>query len=211
MKIITFSHISKTAGTSIEKSALQNNIKWGKNAFEEIWKDILKDCEYNFSKDSAHHIPVSFCKSEELKNYIFSKYDFFTVVRNPYERCVSEYFCNYNQDKLTPANSKHVNDYIKENIYNLSKNKYRSDAHFIQQNKYCYSKKILKFEKLQNNFDNYMISKNISIRLNNIENKSIKNKISLFDDTILLIQKIYYKDFELFNYNFNPPNYVKMI
>ena len=209
-KQLQYLHISKTAGTSIENSALKFNYRWGKQAFEFIWKHVVKNCKYNFKEYSAHHIPISFCTDVSFKNYLNSIYNFFTVVRNPYDRCISEYFCNFNNQKIIPAKSKHINEYICFNLKNLINKQYRNDGHFIQQSEYCEELKlvkILKYENLENEFNNLMFSEDIDVRLDNFDNKSSKNKIILFDKTIYMIQKTYYFDFVNFKYNFNPESY----
>jgi hypothetical protein len=71
MKPLKFIHISKTGGTTIENVAIEKNIKWGK-----------RDIEYS---DYTHTLT----KFTDIK--IINQNDWFTVVRNPYSRIVSEF------------------------------------------------------------------------------------------------------------------------
>lgn len=73
-KELKFIHITKTGGTSIEDAGLAAGVKWGMNDKEYEW----------------HHGVFP------LKNAAYKKkYDWFTVVRNPYSRIVSEFHCEW--------------------------------------------------------------------------------------------------------------------
>ena len=74
MKQLKFIHITKYAGTTIENIGKKNNILWGKFHTEYGWY------HENFSN-----------KNEKLK----LKYDWFMVIRNPYERLISEFYCRW--------------------------------------------------------------------------------------------------------------------
>ena len=74
MTELKFIHISKCAGTFIEEMGKLNNIKWGKYHTEYGW---------------WHEIFIN--KSYRLKR----KYHWFTIVRNPYTRILSEYYCEW--------------------------------------------------------------------------------------------------------------------
>ena len=74
IKELKFIHITKTAGTTIEQIGLINNIKWG-----------LNHKEYK-----NHHKPLNQQKQELIK-----KYDWFMIVRNPYDRIISELHCKW--------------------------------------------------------------------------------------------------------------------
>ena len=74
IKELKFIHITKTGDTSIEDIGKNNNIIWGRFHEEYGW----------------WHEPF-IRKHESLK----SKYNWFTVVRNPYTRVISEFYCKW--------------------------------------------------------------------------------------------------------------------
>ena len=132
-------------------------------------------------------------------------YEYFLVCRNPYDIILSEFHCKWggvgmNIDNYT---KKDFNNYIRKKILNMKK----SRGHYMQQYKYippffikCY---IIKFENLENEFNNLMKKKKINIKLENYDNKNNK-KFTIEDITkknILLINKIYDKDFYIFGYD----------
>jgi len=88
-----FIHIPKTAGSSIEEILYLNNYKESRP--QKILKkyqhsDILKT-EYRFLKHlSKHHLPLSVYKPI-LEHRIKNNYHLFAVVRNPYERIISDF------------------------------------------------------------------------------------------------------------------------
>ena len=74
MKELKFIHITKCAGTTIENIGKKNNILWGR-----------------FHKEYGWHHEIFPNKIPKLK----LKYDWFVVVRNPYERLISEFYCKW--------------------------------------------------------------------------------------------------------------------
>jgi hypothetical protein len=208
-KTLNFIHISKTGGTSVEFAANKKGIKWGKFACETIWNSLLSYIDWDIEPHSSHHIPISFCKNEELKRKLLNKYIFFTVVRNPYERCLSEYFCPHNKLIEIPT-VENLNNFVQYKI-NLLDNKKNFQGHFIQQYHYVfdqnkkYTNIILKYENLVNDFNSMSKNFNLNFKLKEYLNKSKKQlSIDSFNNkTINLIQKKYEYDFLYFDYKFD--------
>ena len=199
-----FIHITKTGGTSIEEFGIKLGIKWGK--YDKIFYD-------NFKTDEYWHTPLCYFDIEIIK-----RYKWFCIVRNPYDRILSE--LNFLvKANFIKHNREDINLYLKNILQNiLIENKLNKE--FIEDNKLCYkfhfvpqyfyisneintnNFKIIKFENLNkevNNFfreikieENFNIHENKSEKYFSIENLTIQN--------IKLINKIYKKDFELFNY-----------
>ena len=76
IKQLKFIHITKCAGTTIENVGKKNNVLWGRFHKEYGW---------------WHEIFPN--KSQELK----LKYDWFVIIRNPYERLISEFYCKWGE------------------------------------------------------------------------------------------------------------------
>ena len=98
---LKFIHITKTAGTSIENLAKEKNIYWGR-----------------FDKD---YIKLANNTEQPWHNNILNKpknYDWFMVVRNPYERIIFEFYCKYSDPhaKIECTNSQEFNNYIQNKI-----------------------------------------------------------------------------------------------
>jgi hypothetical protein len=193
MNELKFIHISKCAGTFIEEMGKLNNIKWGKYHTEYGW---------------WHEIFIN--KSYRLKR----KYHWFTIVRNPYTRILSEYYCewggiNHESCKnIKIENKKQFNDFLIKKI----KNRDLNGDHYTEQYKYIdkkYTIHIIKLENLVNElrelFNKYYINIDIEKykKMNTKENKNdtIPFTINDFNNELIdLINKVYKKDFELFGY-----------
>jgi len=200
MKELKFIHIPRNAGSSIELFGKKKNIYWGqfdteleKNKTElkiSYWHTPLYEFDYNF-----------------LLNYS-NKYNLFTVVRNPYEKCISEYYFYKKWNRLEEQNEIELNNYIISNL--MDKNNITNDGHFIPQYKYFFDKNmnlivnhIIKFENINNEFNELMKLYNINLNIKNfIINQSIKqfNINNLYKETIDKINSYYHIDFLMFNY-----------
>lgn len=210
-----FLHITKTGGTSIEEFALKLGIKWGK--YDKIFYQ-------NYNKEGFWHIPLNYFNLETI-----NKYKWFVIVRNPYDRIISE--INYLiKDKYIDSN---INEYLHNILSNLLKDEQTLNSDFIEKNDImlafhfvpmyfytCYGNKrnnsngngsnnkitdnikVIKFENLNKEFNSFLKELSIEETFDIHENKS--EKVYEFDDlsikNIKLINKVYKKDFELFDY-----------
>ena len=213
---LKFVHIPKTAGTSIENIALKHNIKWGANEWgkkdknrklierEKLglsnypWIHLKSNYSISNNKCSPWHIPPS----KMGRNIYKENNKLFCVVRNPYNKIVSEYNWKYNAKSNNELN-KFVKDYINNtNIYNNL-----FDCHLIPQHEYTHGSikcdHILKYENLHDEFKELMEKYNLAyIKLDKHDNKS-NNKLNVNDltqESKDIIYKLYKKDFQLFNY-----------
>jgi len=186
MKPLRFIHVSKTGGQSIAAAANgQAQIKWG-----------MMDTDYG--KGIHCHRLLSDVKSPALKNDTMkNKYDWFMVVRNPYERAVSEY--NWSGAEMD------VNVYLNRMISDIEMGFIESGQHITPQYKYLetkYTIHVLRFENLDEEFSQLMKKYNYSIELRKRINVSQK-RASIKDlslETIEYINKVYEKDFTTFGY-----------
>ena len=196
---IKFVHITKNAGTSIEKTGKRSGALWG------IYDDVIKNQKTLFAVNPAYwHTPIRlFEKNPYSKNIIL-----FTVVRNPYDRIVSECFCKWGgKYKIKEfSNAEDFNDYITERVERCHSYDF---FHFTPQYLYTHNESdeqiidhILRYENLEDEFNSLMKSYDLNIRLDTHENKA--NKLYAVKDinqkNIDLINKTYHKDFVLFGY-----------
>ena len=189
MKQLKFIHITKTAGTTLENEARAHGILWG--IFHE---------EYGFHHDTFPK------KSDELKK----KYDWFTVVRNPYTRIISEFHCQWGNPQI--VNGKRVESFTKEEFneflihkINCPNKQALLGNHYNPQYWYIDEKvpiTVLKFENLKPEFDELMKKYNLPVTINSHKNKTQKvfNICDFNSKLHNLINKVYDKDFEMFGY-----------
>lgn len=186
MKPLKFIHITKCAGTSIENLGKEKNINWGR-----------------FHKEYGFWHEIFPLKEENIK----LKYDWFMVVRNPYERLISEFFCNFagkeNLEKIDDLNENDFNLIIKKRILNRC----RKGNHYTEQHKYLDENikvHIIYFENLEKEFNQLMNKYGINIKINKKDNAcKIEKKFNINSfqpELIKLINRIYHLDFIKFGY-----------
>lgn len=193
---LLFIHIPKTGGTVIEEQ-LEKQHK--QTLYSGRTNNILPS---PFNKTSLQHqFYTTIFKFKNKLQINFDNIKIFCVVRNPYDRIISDLFWY----KLIK------NNYNPEQVFNVIKNKYIDrndlDNHNKPQYKYITDKneniiqniKIFHCEKLNdtNTEINEFLGFNINIIKKNVNkdySKYLNNK------SIKIINNYYKKDFELFNY-----------
>lgn len=194
-KELKFIHITKCAGTFIENIGYKHKILWGRYHKEYGW---------------WHEIFIK--KNNELK----MKYDWFVVVRNPYDRILSEYYCKWGgiANAQITHTKKEFNKYLIDKINKREICTDISKDHYIEQYKYIdinvkthIIKKENMYDELKKLFNEYNlpinIDKYIDNKINDKESKNIKLNFNIDDfepELIELINKVYENDFILFDY-----------
>jgi hypothetical protein len=197
-KQLKFIHITKCAGTFIEEIGRENNIKWGKYHKEYGW---------------WHETFIS--KPQKMKD----KFDWFVIVRNPYTRILSEYYCQWGGiNHESYKNKEHTKDEFNKFLIDKIKNRQNSYLHNIEGHHYTEQYKyiddsccqhIIKLEEIDVNlqplFDMYNIKIDVKDckKINTTVNKFKYNNFTVedFNDELIeIINSIYKKDFELFGY-----------
>lgn len=200
-KKILFIHIPKTGGTVIEHEIKKKD----KQTLYSGFRNNILQAPYN--KISLQHQYYStLYKYRNKLNINFNDIKIFGVVRNPYDRVISDLFW-YNLIKKN-YNSTQVYYVIKDNYLKRTD----LDNHNVPQYKFVESEdgqlekniKLFKTEELNHINDkiNTILDININIKRTGV-NKDYSRYLN--DKSIYLINKYYKKDFELFKYKKKRP------
>ena len=218
---LTFLHITKTAGTAIEKLGENHGIKWGKN--DTNLRDITSDVAAEYQ--AFWHVPSIYFEKTGL-NDLLKHSKLFTVVRDPFTRVISEFYCpwgGYKSKIYSIKELKEINNVIDFNRWiNITLNKISNKiasgtpvtGHWTPQNYYLYDNRknkivndenILHFENIGPEFDALMTRNGYSFsfseipKMNEAENKRFTVD-DLSEENKELIRQIYAEDFRLFGY-----------
>ena len=200
-KPLKFLHITQNVGSSIEKEAVKKGVLWGR--FDDGLRGYLKDDIFGF----FWHYPVS-----KLKSSLFEENDVFVVVRNPYERAVSE--CFWELEESGPKVTK--NNLSKENFNQIISERIKGEkqeniGHWLLQSNYVFNEQgekvaryALKFEELPDNFNNLMKECGLPVILHESTRENASNKIygpkDLSPEIVKIINEYYQEDFDNFGY-----------
>lgn len=193
-----FIHIPKTAGTTIEKAL-----------------DIQKfECLYSEIRESNKRTTPQHFSLKEIEKIMGDKlndYDLFTIVRNPFDRIVSEYYhVKYNY--LTTNYKDLCFDKFVENILNMDSEKrvWIFDGHMEPQSSFLngvnnHLVKIFKYENLDEVFSWLKTKTGKPLDFGHERKSSRKYYKEYFtnQNTIQKVIEFYKKDFELFSYDTN--------
>jgi hypothetical protein len=199
-KPLKFIHITKTAGTSIEKYGLQHGLAWGRHHAEYgRWH------RHRFYRAIWHTLFT--LQPKEFKD----RFDWFMVVRNPYDRIVSEYYCAYaGSDRPRRVADidvarKDFNCYVQSKI----QSRYACGDHYSEQILYFEPEvvRVLHFENLANEFADLMSEYGLPTVLSVHESPAVRvaggERFTTKDfshETVELINSVYEKDFDVFGY-----------
>mmetsp|Transcript_5338 Transcript_5338/g.8822 ORF Transcript_5338/g.8822 Transcript_5338/m.8822 type:complete len:1000 (+) Transcript_5338:185-3184(+) len=153
---LEFVHITKTGGSAIEKAAATVGITWGACHYMELEEvgcsspDLPYDApDYqSYALTSPWHTPPKLLKMYvDGTKYPYDDADLFTIIRNPYSRVLSEYYCPWNgfQPKYLrdtvhekdPGDPKVMNEWVKSmvkrlgvamNAFNMEKGKVKEQS-----------------------------------------------------------------------------------
>lgn len=174
-----FIHIPKTGGTSVEK--------YLRNKFN---KDSLLSFRFTTNKISSARHPIF----EEIKksNLKLDEIMILSIVRNPYEKIMSNLF--YNNLIMKESTKDEVYSIIKDKINSyIPQYKYLTDNNELIKNLILLRTEYLKSMMIKLGYTDFDLHEN--------SNKNIVNYYDyLNQESINLINEVYSKDFELFGY-----------
>lgn len=191
---LIYVHIPKTGGTSVEKYGKKHGIKWGRH---------MKFPRPNKKINSPYwHLPPNLFNKKNTP-YKGKK---FTIVRNPYDRAVSEYKYRFEiwSKKQDNVSKKGLNNFMHDLEKKIKKNKYCYDSHFLPQHEFIdENTEVIKLENIEKDFPILMKKYNLpEEKLPKTYKTSDKvTKYDLDKKSIEFLNKIYDKDFEKFGYN----------
>ena len=186
-KSLFFVHIPKNAGTSIEELFKKYNYKLGRYHLTESINNVAK-----------WHYPPKY-----MKEYNYSNYITFCVVREPISRFVSavNYRISYFNENIPDINvfTKYVLSPNVDKLHNF-------DCHFLPQSEYLYDsygnkiKNILRFSHLEEDLKRFIKKYKLSVVYSNTQENVNNNKFKVSDlneESLNLIKQYYFKDFLL--------------
>jgi Sulfotransferase family len=241
---LEFVHIPKTGGTVIESEAAKENITWSICHFG-IHQNIVRmslneticpegSLKYNWPKRKKYHscpwwhLPAQYFELQDVNPYEGA--DLFCVVRNPYERLLSEYY--YMGTYIKFLSEEEVNDVLALNVWvkriiellvvqskpgDIDRNRtgnapyFYNAGHFIPQYDFVFEhrrrviKHVLRFENLNEEFHELMKLYDLPVRLPQRRvRESHTKKLSIFNltkENLELIERLYDADFREWGYD----------
>lgn len=195
---IIFIHIPKNSGTAMTNVLSCNN----KNI------EILKQCEKKGPNKGIDKMHLYYDIIDKfIPRDILNTYTKFCIIRNPYNKLYSAW--NFIKSRHGYNN---VNDFIKfklteEFIYGRELKPGDARVHYRPQHTFVYDENgnqfvdfIIRYENLNNDIKTLNETYNLDIKQYG-NNNTTRDYISLFtNESIAQINKLYEKDFKLFNY-----------
>ena len=240
---LEFVHIPKTGGTIIESTAALAGIRWSichiapPSVVQRI-SDHITQCPGLAPWADLYGSPIHGCPLWHLPPHYFQLPRFphnpynnaklFAVVRNPFDRLVSEYFysAQYSSTQNITTSVSHFNAWVrfflsrtkeatKGDIANniTGDHKYFLNAgHFIPQYDFVFHgdqqviHHVLKFEQLHDDFHDLMALYHLNLTLPSKQDNHVRKATKtlgvkdLTPDLILMIEEVYANDFREFGY-----------
>jgi hypothetical protein len=207
-----FIHVPKCAGTSIELFLFEKNNKEKVNDIH-VWKSLNRDESRKFlfgrvrgiKSSECQHIQAQECVDKDLKEFKEASYTF-AIVRNPWDRLVSEWFWKLGMG--TNANLTLVNvakQYHKRrtgNPHDMLMNKYTHDDQGNQ-----LVDDVFKFEKLDKMVETLKQKLDKDFTLYHHNNSNAKNDRKHYSEYITpevrkILKETFKQDEEIFGYEF---------
>ena len=196
---VRFLNIPKAAGSAIEDAAHEVGIEWGR------YHVNPENFRVTGNLSPVWHIPTKIMP-ENLKRYYKEK-PTFVIVRNPYDRMVSEYLYHLKENGNTEPSVTGLNEMVKS----IPHTPYHERAfHFVPQSDYVFddngNKAVTHVFKMEDGVQKaldtlsqqYSLPKMKVKKVNSTEKKLTKNDLD--PESIMIINRVYKNDFPLGNY-----------
>lgn len=198
-----FVHINKTGGSSIVKALNMLQVHMSASLLFSNEASLRADSQYDVWKGwlgGRRITHQNYEKLENIKNY-WDDYLTFTVVRNPYERVVSDYFYCRKHNLIDLSIS------FTEDVKSTFDNRERWKLpcyDWITLNNEIVVENIIRFENLKQGFDDMCKTLQVPhIKLPHLNKTKHTHYTDYYDDeTRELVAKKYAKDIETFGYEF---------
>jgi hypothetical protein len=193
---VTFFHIPKTAGTTIE-SWLEDSGKYQQLLFSQYkLEDILVTPQH-----------LGYETVSKLTNGVKRPFSYkFAIVRNPFDRLVSEFFYRIKLGSISLGENPELlfSSWLIHNLTKYKKKPEVLDNHLRPQTYYVnHDVEVFKFEDgIQNVLD--IVGAKLGIKSDiEVKSKKVGEKKSIYwtDAAINMVLDIYSEDFEIFNYS----------
>lgn len=195
MRKLMYVHIPKTGGTSVEKYGKKHGINWGRHMKFPTPKKKINSPYW--------HLPPTLFNGKKSP---YNGKKLFTIVRNPYDRAISEYKYRIEiwSKKKNNVSKKGLNNFIRNLEREIKKNKYCFDSHVIPQHEFIdEDTEVINLENIEKDFPLLMKKYNLpEEKLPKTYKTSSKvTKNDLDEKSIEILNKIYDKDFKKFGYD----------
>jgi hypothetical protein len=201
---LLFIHIPKTGGTSLEQYLQKKTRQTVYSVFNS--SNVLFE-KFKLKTPSLQHLTYQeILKYKDMLNVDFDeKLKIITIVRNPYDRIISDLFFNdlINENSTAPQVYEVIQKYINQDYYDHDNhNKPQYEFLIDNNNSIIPNIAIFKTETLTPDLRKYGYDDfNLNFHSNKKNIKKDKYANYLNNDSIKLINDFYKKDFELFNYD----------
>ncbi len=186
-RLIHFIHIPKTGGTSIEHSLIKSG----------AIQALFNRKRNKFSKVTMQHLHYEYYKliiPEDFADWTFA------VVRNPYERMISEYKMKIIKIRQSDQS---FDSFVQESLERCKLNKQHRDNHIRCQKDFLAD--YAQIFKIEDGLETplKLACRKLQIRFSGLPKMNIgtDKKIKASKKTLKLIQAFYLDDFEAFKYD----------
>ena len=200
-----FIHIPKTAGTSVE------NLIWpeiDQRTADDLWMGFTNDFGNQYQTGGLQHLKASQIR-EVVGEEIFNSYYKFSVVRNPWDKCISQFV-------YTKQKNKSLRKYLGVNRFTSLKKYLRliekkEHVQWMKQVDFLYDDegnclvdKIIKYENINREFGEVLSELGLPEMKLPHENKSRRKHYSQYFDSVTkeMVREIYQADISTFDYEY---------
>jgi len=232
-KKLEFIHITKTGGSAIEAVAAKEGTIWGACHYKEVPNVGCNNPDWTKPKKRRFdlmptgvryigepwHAPAQWLNPNNMEDT-----DTFVVIRDPYDRIISEYYCSsFGYKEENPEDPKVFNTWLGEQL-EVIRIAQKVPGHMLPQRYFVYDQSgkrivthILRYETLKTDFDALMEYYKLPMRMpdknaetvryvgttNESTKRMTRNDIS--PENIMKINQVYAHDFKFFNYPMMKP------